>query len=95
VPLKQPSDVLIDANLKPWVLEVNSSPAMSIDTPLDEEVKGVAAPESELTPQALIRDIVELLHCSPIAMPPAAAVTVGGLICPLIIHVLHLFLIFL
>jgi D-alanine-D-alanine ligase-like ATP-grasp enzyme len=32
-------DVLIDSNLKPWLLEVNSSPAMSMDGPIDYQIK--------------------------------------------------------
>ncbi|KAL5110035.1 Tubulin polyglutamylase TTLL4 [Taenia crassiceps] len=33
-------DIFLDANLKPWVLEVNVSPSMHIDSPLDSKVKG-------------------------------------------------------
>lgn len=43
-------DVILDANLKPWILEVNSSPALSVDTELDAEVK-----------TALINDTIDLL----------------------------------
>ena len=32
-------DVLLDENLKPWLLEVNMSPSMNTDTPLDTEIK--------------------------------------------------------
>ncbi|VDK74356.1 unnamed protein product [Litomosoides sigmodontis] len=32
-------DVLIDSNLKPWLLEVNLSPSLSCDTPLDLQLK--------------------------------------------------------
>ena len=32
-------DVLIDENLKPWVLEVNHSPSLSCDSPFDTELK--------------------------------------------------------
>ncbi|XP_069494133.1 tubulin polyglutamylase TTLL5 isoform X2 [Ambystoma mexicanum] len=32
-------DVLIDANLKPWLLEVNLSPSLACDAPLDLKVK--------------------------------------------------------
>lgn len=32
-------DVLIDESLKPWLLEVNLSPSMNTDTPLDVEIK--------------------------------------------------------
>lgn len=32
-------DILIDANLKPWVLEVNISPSLATDSPLDLAIK--------------------------------------------------------
>lgn len=32
-------DVLIDESLKPWLLEVNLSPSMNTETPLDIEIK--------------------------------------------------------
>ena len=32
-------DIIIDDNLKPWLLEVNQSPSLEIDTPLDLEIK--------------------------------------------------------
>jgi hypothetical protein len=32
-------DVLIDANLKPWLLEVNVSPSLSSSSPFDKQVK--------------------------------------------------------
>ncbi|XP_068194118.1 tubulin polyglutamylase TTLL5 [Antennarius striatus] len=32
-------DVLIDANLKPWLLEVNLSPSLACDAPLDLKIK--------------------------------------------------------
>jgi tubulin polyglutamylase TTLL2 len=44
-------DVMIDSNLKPWLIEVNSSPAMSMDNNIDYQVK----PD-------LIRDIISLLN---------------------------------
>eukprot|EP00741_Cyanophora_paradoxa_P021321 tig00021348_g20581.t1 len=43
-------DVLIDANLKPWLIEVNSSPSLAVENPLDEQVK-----------VALVRDVVRLV----------------------------------
>ncbi|XP_029452661.1 probable tubulin polyglutamylase TTLL2 [Rhinatrema bivittatum] len=44
-------DVLIDENLKPWLLEVNYGPALSLDCSSDVTVK-----------KSLIHDIVELLN---------------------------------
>lgn len=32
-------DILIDSQLKPWVLEVNLSPSLNIDQPLDLKIK--------------------------------------------------------
>ena len=32
-------DVLIDSDLKPWLLEVNLSPSLSTDSPLDLHIK--------------------------------------------------------
>ena len=47
-------DVMIDSNLKPWLIEVNSSPAMSMDNNIDYSVK----PD-------LIKDIISLLNFEP------------------------------
>ena len=33
-------DVIFDRSLKCWLIEVNSSPSMSCDTPLDSRIKG-------------------------------------------------------
>ena len=33
-------DVIIDSNLKPWLLEVNLSPSLATDSPLDLHIKG-------------------------------------------------------
>lgn len=33
-------DVLIDSTLKPWLVEVNLSPSMNTDSPLDLKIKG-------------------------------------------------------
>jgi len=33
-------DVLIDSDLKPWLVEVNLSPALATDSPLDHKIKG-------------------------------------------------------
>ena len=32
-------DVLLDAHLKPWLLEVNVSPSLSSSSPLDKNIK--------------------------------------------------------
>lgn len=32
-------DILIDANLRPWLLEVNGSPSMTANTPIDKQLK--------------------------------------------------------
>lgn len=32
-------DVLVDSKLEPWILEVNLTPAMGCDSPLDQKIK--------------------------------------------------------
>uniref|UniRef100_H0Y1Z8 Tubulin tyrosine ligase like 2 n=1 Tax=Otolemur garnettii TaxID=30611 RepID=H0Y1Z8_OTOGA len=44
-------DILIDDNLKPWLLEVNYSPALSLDCSTDVSVK-----------RRLIHDVIELVY---------------------------------
>ncbi|XP_067274796.1 probable tubulin polyglutamylase TTLL2 [Pseudorasbora parva] len=44
-------DILIDASFKPWLLEVNHSPALSLDCPADVAVK-----------KGLINDIIDLMN---------------------------------
>lgn len=44
-------DILIDDNLKPWLLEVNYSPALSLDCSTDVSVK-----------RSLVHDIAELIY---------------------------------
>jgi len=46
-------DVIIDDQLKPWVLEVNSGPAMGLDEEVDRAVK-----------LPLLQDAIKLLGCS-------------------------------
>ena len=43
-------DIMLDQNLKPWLLEVNSSPAMSMDNQVDYQVK-----------PSLIKDIMKVV----------------------------------
>jgi hypothetical protein len=33
-------DILIDDNLRPWLIEVNLSPSLNTDSPLDLKIKG-------------------------------------------------------
>lgn len=33
-------DILVDSNLQPWLMEVNFSPSLHIDSPLDLKIKG-------------------------------------------------------
>lgn len=32
-------DIMLDSNLKPWLLEVNCAPALSMDSEVDERIK--------------------------------------------------------
>jgi tubulin polyglutamylase TTLL1 len=47
-------DMLIDANLKPWLIEVNASPAISATTPADKTLK-----------MKLIDDVLNVACCRP------------------------------
>jgi len=48
-------DVLIDSNLKPWLMEVNMSPSMNTDSPLDLKIKG-----------NMIADLLSLVGVNPL-----------------------------
>ena len=43
-------DVLIDSKMEPWLVEVNHSPSLTVDTPLDRQIK-----------EALIRDTLTVV----------------------------------
>lgn len=47
-------DVILDSNLKPYLLEVNHTPSFTTDTPLDKSIK-----------KNLIRDTLLLLNVNP------------------------------
>ena len=58
-------DILIDDTLKPWLLEVNLTPSLGCDSPLDVRVKS-----------ALIADLLTLVGIpavDPILRPQAAS----------------------
>jgi D-alanine-D-alanine ligase-like ATP-grasp enzyme len=46
-------DIILDENLRPWLLEVNNSPSLATDSPLDLSVK-----------KELIADVFNLLNLS-------------------------------
>jgi hypothetical protein len=56
-------DVLIDADLKPWLIEVNSSPSLSRENALDYEIKDRMVHDTLLlaTPPAFDRDLLSEL----------------------------------
>jgi hypothetical protein len=56
-------DVIIDHSLKPWLLEVNSSPSLNLDTPLDMHVKS-----------AVIEDVIRLVDPLPMDRVALSAV---------------------
>lgn len=43
-------DILVDSSYKPWLIEVNAPPAISIDIPLDQWIK-----------ESLVKDTIKLL----------------------------------
>ena len=47
-------DIMLDEGMKPWLLEVNSSPAMSMETNVDNLVK-----------PALIKDAMNIVEFEP------------------------------
>jgi len=47
-------DILIDENLKPWLLEVNAAPSLSCESSLDLSIKS-----------SLIRDLFNLVGIYP------------------------------
>ena len=55
-------DVMMDAELRPWLIEVNHSPSFTVDTPLDLSIK-----------EDLISDTIELVRIDPKAIKRAQA----------------------
>ena len=49
-------DIMIDSNLKPWLLEVNHSPSFATDSPLDHEIKQSVIVDSLKMMNVNIRD---------------------------------------
>ena len=47
-------DIMLDSELKPWLLEVNHNPSFTCDTEFDRELKG-----------SVVRDAIELLDLKP------------------------------
>lgn len=47
-------DIMLDDNLKPWLIEVNQSPSLSCDAPLDRDIK-----------TELVRDTLQMLNLKP------------------------------
>ena len=47
-------DILLDHNYRPWLLEVNHSPSLNTDTPLDYRIK-----------KALLTEVMDLLQVGP------------------------------
>jgi hypothetical protein len=56
-------DVLIDNTLKPWLVEVNHSPSMNTDSPLDLKIKGNMIAEM-FTMIGLVPESYRYLNCN-------------------------------
>lgn len=77
-------DVLVDEELKPWLLEVNLSPSMQADSPLDKQVKssllsdafnlvGVRIPDAQQIMQARLKSrMAQLEKMRAMARTPTA-----------------------
>ncbi|KAM7537561.1 hypothetical protein Aperf_G00000075298 [Anoplocephala perfoliata] len=74
-------DILLDANLKPWLLEVNVSPSMHIDSLLDSKVKdkvivdmlniaGINPPSANDASKVLIKPPSQSPGCGYPQLPP-------------------------
>jgi hypothetical protein len=64
-------DILIDSNLKPWLLEVNLSPSLGCDSPLDVRLKS-----------AMLADLLTLVGIpavDPILRPTTNSLTSASL----------------
>ncbi|XP_024394465.1 uncharacterized protein [Physcomitrium patens] len=59
-------DILVDDTLKPWILEVNASPSLAADTPVDHELK-----------YGMLDDVLTLVDMEH-KLPPQSLTQVGG-----------------
>ena len=48
-------DILIDKDLKPWLLEINTRPSFRTETPLDKRIK-----------RGVVKEALELIDINPL-----------------------------
>lgn len=60
-------DIMIDSNLKPWLIEVNASPSLTADTPTDYKLKF-----------GMLNDMLDIVDMEAVKEPGSLPMKVGG-----------------